>query len=120
MEGRADLDSDGSSSSGGGSSNGSSGSSDSGGTRHAATSLEEVVSSHQAKLQAINVKELKAEGTKSNVDLSGCVEKSDLVAHLSAAYAAAKAGKLARERYVNCARALPSVRSIKKHSQQEG
>jgi hypothetical protein len=48
----------------------------------------------------MNVKELKAEGTKSNVDLSGCVEKSDLVAHLSAAYAAAKAGKLARERYV--------------------
>jgi nucleoid-associated protein YgaU len=59
--------------------------------------LEEVVSSHQAKLQAMSVKELKAEGTKRNVDLSGCVEKSDLVAHLSAAYAAAKAGKLARD-----------------------
>jgi hypothetical protein len=55
------------------------------------------VSSHQAKLQAMSVKELKAEGTKRNVDLSGCVEKSDLVAHLSAAYAAAKAGKLARD-----------------------
>jgi hypothetical protein len=97
MEGRADLDSDVSSSSGGGSSNGSSGSRDSGGKRHAATYLEEVVSSHQAKLQAMSVKELKAEGTKRNVDLSGCVEKSDLVAHLSAAYAAAKAGKLARD-----------------------
>jgi hypothetical protein len=43
----------------------------------------------------MSVKELKAEGTKRNVDLSGCLEKSDLVVRLSAAYAAAKADELA-------------------------
>ena len=71
------------------------GSGSGGGTRHAAASVEEVVSSYRAKLQEMNVKELKAEGTKRNVDLSGCLEKGDLVVHLSAAYAAAKADKLA-------------------------
>jgi len=72
-----------------------SGSGGGGGTRHAAVTMEAVLSSYQAKLQAMSVKELKAEGTKRNVDLSGCLEKSDLVVHLSAAYAAAKADKLA-------------------------
>ena len=57
--------------------------------------MEEVVSSYRAKLQEMSVKELKAEGTKRNVDLSGCLEKSDLVVRLSAAYAAAKADELA-------------------------
>ena len=71
------------------------GSGSGGGTRHAAASVEEVVSSYRAKLQEMSVKELKAEGTKRNIDLSGCLEKGDLVVHLSAAYAAAKADKLA-------------------------